>query len=248
MAQKEKITVVEIKVLQQAFDFYNKKLFGNSLPDCIITLSHERIEAVAFCAESRYIARNGKGRKISEIALNPAFFFRSNAIIFSDLVHEMCHLWQYHRGKPSRNGYHNKEWADKMESIGLMPSNTGKPGGKKTGQSLDDYIIKNGPFSKATKNLLDSGLSLNWKSSYYSNLEKHYVNEDEDQVFDPEDPEPTSAQAPRRQELREYSRQRQQGKKNKPGYHCPNCKINVWGKPNLNLICGDCNAALVEEK
>lgn len=29
--------------------------------------------------------------------------------------------------------------------------------------------------------------------------------------------------------------------KNKTKYSCPCCKVNVWGKPNLNLICGNCN-------
>ena len=33
-----------------------------------------------------------------------------------------------------------------MESIGLMPSSTGEPGGKKTGQKMGDYPIKNGAF------------------------------------------------------------------------------------------------------
>ena len=40
----------------------------------------------------------------------------------------MTHLEQAHFGKPSRNGYHNKEWADLMERVGLMPSDTGAPG------------------------------------------------------------------------------------------------------------------------
>ena len=27
-------------------------------------------------------------------------------------------------------------------------------------------------------------------------------------------------------------------------YVCPECNIKLWGKPNLNIICGDCNTAL----
>ncbi len=30
------------------------------------------------------------------------------------------------------------------------------------------------------------------------------------------------------------------GDKNKKKYTCPGCDNNVWGKPKLNLICGDC--------
>ncbi|WP_236870604.1 hypothetical protein [Candidatus Bandiella numerosa] len=27
-------------------------------------------------------------------------------------------------------------------------------------------------------------------------------------------------------------------------YVCPDCNIKLWGKPNLNIICGDCDTAL----
>jgi len=33
-----------------------------------------------------------------------------------------------------------------MESIGLMPSDTGEPGGKRTGQRMSDYPIEGGAF------------------------------------------------------------------------------------------------------
>jgi hypothetical protein len=42
-------------------------------------------------------------------------------------VHEMAHVWQHAHGKPSRNGYHNKEWAAKMDERGLIPSDTHPP-------------------------------------------------------------------------------------------------------------------------
>jgi predicted SprT family Zn-dependent metalloprotease len=65
----------------------------------------------------------------------------------------MAHLWQQDHGKPSRANYHNKEWARKMEEIGLIPSSTGKEGGKKTGQKMTHYIMSNGPFTKAFNDL-----------------------------------------------------------------------------------------------
>ncbi|HGV8103593.1 TPA: zinc metalloproteinase Mpr protein, partial [Escherichia coli] len=27
-------------------------------------------------------------------------------------------------------------------------------------------------------------------------------------------------------------------------FTCPDCGANAWGKPSLNLICGDCDVAL----
>jgi hypothetical protein len=57
----------------------------------------------------------------------------------STLVHEMVHVWQQHCGTPSKRGYHNKEWATKMKSVGPQPSSTGMVGGKETGQRMSHY-------------------------------------------------------------------------------------------------------------
>jgi hypothetical protein len=78
-----------------------------------------------------------------EISLNP------DLLVMSTLGQEQVHLWQKEFGTPSRSGYHSKQWADKMESIGLMPSDTGEIGGKRTGQRVTHYIIPGGPFEIA---------------------------------------------------------------------------------------------------
>lgn len=41
-----------------------------------------------------------------------------------------------------------------MERVGLMPSDTGEPGGRKVGQSMTHYIIAGGPFDMACDELL----------------------------------------------------------------------------------------------
>jgi hypothetical protein len=58
----------------------------------------------------------------------------------------MVHCWQHCFGTPGRDYYHNREWADKMIIIGLMPSSTGEIGGRITGQVMGDYIIEGGKF------------------------------------------------------------------------------------------------------
>lgn len=79
------------------------------------------------------------------------------------LVHEMVHQWQAHFGKRGRGRYHNDEWADKMETIGLMPSSTGHPGGKRTGDHMADYAIKGGRFLRACQSLVsDESFRLSW--------------------------------------------------------------------------------------
>jgi hypothetical protein len=36
-------------------------------------------------------------------------------------------------------------------------------------------------------------------------------------------------------------------KKNKVKYSCDTCKTNVWGKPDLKIICGACEGTYVEQ-
>lgn len=69
----------------------------------------------------------------------------------------MCHLWQHHFGKPGRSRYHNKEWADKMRSIGLVPSNTGEEGGKDTGDQMTHFIDDKGLFAMVFEDLKIQG-------------------------------------------------------------------------------------------
>jgi hypothetical protein len=85
-----------------------------------------------------------------------------------------------------------------------MPSDTGEPGGKRTGDQISHYIAQDGPFDHAAEELLGAGFTLTWA----------------DVVSD--DAEGTN-------------------KSNRTKYTCPECGISVWGKPALNLLCGDCS-------
>jgi hypothetical protein len=58
----------------------------------------------------------------------------------------MVQVWQHNRGTAPKRGYHNKEWAAKMKTVGLYPSNSGMVGGRETGQQMTHYIIPHGVF------------------------------------------------------------------------------------------------------
>ena len=51
-----------------------------------------------------------------------------------------------------------------MLMIGLIPSDTGKPGGKHTGQNMTHYIAPGGQFIRIAKRLIASGFALKWQS------------------------------------------------------------------------------------
>ena len=140
-----KPTILMYTFIQDAYDFFNERLFHSELPACLLTLQREK-NVMGYFSEERWEQGEGK-RKIHEIALNPSFFITHKPLeLMQTIVHEMVHLWQHEFGTPSHRAYHNTEWANKMESIGLMPSSTGFPGGKRTGQRMSDYPIKNGAF------------------------------------------------------------------------------------------------------
>jgi len=213
-------------------EYFNRELFGNALKSVMITVT--RKNSMGYYSPERWI----KETKISsdEIAINPTYFNQFPLIeILQTMVHEMCHQWQHHHGKPSVN-YHNKEFANKMTSIGLMPSDTGKEGGAKTGPTMADYPIESGLFVKAANKFTkEDKFKLLWFdriSSITNNTERNdlyndlnlapellQISNNSTTVAVPSKPKPS---------------------KSKEKYTCPACNINIWGKEDLNIICGDC--------
>jgi hypothetical protein len=145
--------------LKVAFDHFNAELFNNALPPCVLTLRAKGDEHGLYYP-GKFVTLDGAA-PIDEIALNPArFSTQSQRETASTLVREMEHCWQKHDGTPSRSEYHNKEWAAKMRSIGLVPSDTGLVGGKETGDRMSHYILDDGPYDLSFKRLLASGWQL----------------------------------------------------------------------------------------
>lgn len=225
---------------------------------------------------------------LDEIALNPDHFFFGEVEILQTLGHEMCHQWQHHHGSPSRSGYHNRQWAEMMEKIGLMPSSTGRPGGKKTGQKMGDYVIQNGIFIQVANDLIAKHHPivqweyLSWESHRLQQIfcisdnqlqvDTSLVNDlkpgtfitvgqttaivdkidtdnsivDYHQVSGPE----TFAEMVEElgeENLEAFVKVPLHKPKNETRvkYTCPNCEINVWGKPKIKIICGECELSLL---
>ena len=133
--------------LQKAFNHFNEQLFENRLPPVMITLTRKRNAHGYFWAEQ--FKHREDGDATHEIALNPNTMDRTMEAVLSTLVHEMTHLEQQEYGKPGKNGHHNREWVNLMERVGLIPSDTGEPGGKQTGRKMTHYIDPEGPFVEA---------------------------------------------------------------------------------------------------
>lgn len=140
-------------MLDRAYDELNESLFGGELPRCLITLQRKKGSYGYFCHERFSHEKKSKEDKpLDEIALNPQHFLvRDRDVTLSTLAHEMAHLWQHHFGKPSKSVHHNREWADKMKSIGLQPVGAN---GKETGRRVSHTIDPEGKFAEAVKPVL----------------------------------------------------------------------------------------------
>jgi len=142
-----KPTQAQFKAYQQIFDYFNQTLFDNSLPDCMLGFSRRRKSSHQLFTAAGWQQQE---QPMAEVSLNLEKLKEGRPKeVMALLVREMVHLWQEHYGQPSRPGYYNREWADKMEEVGLIPTDSGEAGGKRTGQSLKHYVEEGGRFEQA---------------------------------------------------------------------------------------------------
>jgi predicted SprT family Zn-dependent metalloprotease len=207
--RQHKPTVAQFTAYQAMYDYFNRTLFQGKLPSCILNFSRQA-RTLGFFAPERW--ERGEDRS-HEISLNPAHLKTSGPKdSASTLVHEMVHLWQQVFGKPSRRAYHNHEWAAKMEAVGLMPSNTAQPGGRKVGQKMSHYIIEGGAFERGY-DAMPADILWPWTSG------EHECSKEKKKPAAP----------------------------SKVKYTCEECDANVWGKPGLAVVCGDCGEPFIEQ-
>lgn len=201
-------TRAQFGAYERMFEYFNRELFDGTLPACLLNFSR-MARTYGFFAPGRWES----GAEVRhEISLNPGTLKDRQPIeIASTLVHEMAHLWQQEHGRPSRRGYHNAEWAGKMEEVGLVPSSTGVAGGARVGQHVSHYIAAQGPFAQAFA-AMPAEFLLPWSCG----------------------------------EVEEAKGKGGAPTRNKVKYTCPGCETNVWGKPGLSLLCGDCSEVFAE--
>ena len=230
-------TLTSAQEFQTAYDHYNVVLFNSQLPQCLITLQRVT-NCLGYFSSKKFVADAGA---TDEIAMNPEFF-TGNPIIqtLQTLVHEMVHLWQYHFGTPSRRTYHYMEWANKMESVGLMPSSTGAAGGARTGQNMSDYPIVGGPFLAASERLM----AAHFQISYGDRIAKHLGPTASSEALS----EVVSVgllARPIASPLILSHTESKVARNDRAKFQCPMCGLSAWAKPSANLRCGDCDEALV---
>ena len=163
--------------------------------------------------------------------MNPSHFAaRGDAQSLSTLAHEMCHLCRHVYGAPNRRGgqgvggYHDSVWADIMETIGLMPIDTGGPDGRRIGYAMTHMIIEGGTFDRVCRDLLAAGHAINWRDAQSASGGSSGSN----------NPPPVAAggNAPK-------------PKNTRTRFVCKVCDLRAWSRRTAKLACGDCNVPLV---
>lgn len=232
-----------------AFEFFNRKLFENRLPGVILTLSRKHNTAGYFVTNSYHSTKLNITKDDAytpeilqtylkhELALNPEYFSRTTEKTYSTLVHEQVHLYQHIEGTASRSGYHNADWANKMEAVGLLPTSTGKPGGKRIGQTMTHLIIPGGAYQNAYNELMENQeYQLQWAAIPYDSENTELIKSLKGHISDPEI-SPTDKEA-------DTKTPAEKKRASKTKYRCEICDVNAWAKPKVNLVCGDCGTEL----
>ena len=250
--------------LQKAFDHFNRELFGGTLPPCLITMQREK-KTFGYFSHERWADKDNK--KTDEIAMNPAMFAVVPLIeILQTMAHEQCHSWQRHFGTPGRGRYHNAEFAKKMKDIGLMPSSTGRPGGKETGDHMADYPIEGGLFLQAVDKLLTENFKITWYDRFPSKAQVLVGQESYGLKMDL--PEAANHMASDEVEIVEIGTNALGEKKTfRIKYSCkcinvragsnakpkkadddtkPDKLVSFWAKPGLNVTCNECKEVFKE--
>lgn len=151
------------QLMQVAVDHF-KVLIGFS-SDAHLTFA-PKANSAGYFAPNRNVGRGGASVAPHLVNLNPDHFIEAtDERVASVLAHELVHLWRHENGPRSRGGYHDKLWAAKMKSIGLMPSSTGAPGGRETGSKMNHYVLAGGPFTELFAKLEATGWKLPLQSA-----------------------------------------------------------------------------------
>ena len=248
-------------LLQTVYDKFNTDLFSSKLPDVVLTLQREK-NTMGYFSRDRWF-RSKSNERVHEIAINPAYFANFPLIeILQTMAHEMCHLYQHEHGSPGRGRYHNAEFAQMMENIGLMASSTGRPGGKRTGQQMADYPIEGGHFASACLALHDNGFFLPWVDRFPATKRPSTLGRETGEKPGYQAGE-TSAEQHGCQQYQSASlevlyvdlvppnltseivslpdKEKMAKRHSKTKYQC-GCGINVWGKPGLSIQCNLCSS------
>lgn len=214
-----------------AFDWFNEKLFNGQLPSPMLCLTRNANVIGGYFNHAKWHDENGNS--IDEIAINANMMEQGNIVeLMHTLIHEMIHLKQQHFGKPSRHGYHNTEFADWAELMGLHCKDAKT--GKRTGHMMSTSVRDGGKAARAIA-LLPDELIFPWMA-----------------VSTQEDGKEGGGSGGGSGEGEGTGREDGSGPPRRSGtrskFTCAQCGLNAWAKHEAKLACGECDRMMVESQ
>lgn len=117
--------VENAKAYNLAYEHFNKELWDGKLSSPMLLLTRDARIIGGHFAPNKWA--DDDGQKVHEIAINANGMVDGDPIsLLGILAHEMAHCWQQDFGSPTRNGYHNEEWAQEVRRIGLTIEGSGQ--------------------------------------------------------------------------------------------------------------------------
>lgn len=260
--------------LLRAFTCLNDDLFDGKLNRPMLYLTRSSKVIGGYFGKDKWV--NDSGQVVHEIAINANMMGNRDIVqLMNILIHEMIHMWQYDYGKPTRSGYHNAEFADKAESMGLEPKDLQT--GKRTGQAVQTHPVQSGAAAFAIANLPDEAI-LPWMAfegnpdpGQGSGSGGQGGSGGSESGQDGQEGEGQgSGQGSGSDGAQDGSNQSGEGSsggssggsqdspssssdddKSRSGvrakYTCPVCGLNAWAKRSVKLVCWDDNMLMVEQ-
>ena len=200
----------EYSKYQEAFGHFNRTLFDSQLSHALITLPNTRRPIGGYFRNEGFVARGNETLRTDEIALNPRAFAGRHD---KEILSILVHEMVHL--KQAQEGNPSRTGYHTRRWARDMLSRGLRPisldnPGKMTGQRVTHEIVPGGPFDVAADQLLATGFSLRWQAANAVAMRHNHTLM----------PEPST--------------------RNKVKYTCPECGLNVWGKPRARLICGHC--------
>jgi predicted SprT family Zn-dependent metalloprotease len=221
------LLATQLKAINRAYDYFNATLFHDDLPSCVLTVGESNRKYGGHMIAWKWI-QNEIDKPYHQIMLSLQSFAYEPKEVYGILVHEMVHLWQFEFGTPSKNRYHNKEWAFQMQTVGLVPSDTGLPDGRQTGENMSHYIKEAGryevAFDKMPKKCLYPLSIVPKRELRKANINVIPRNSEKDKD--------------------NMKNRRRRTSTSKLQYLCPKCAQKAYGGKQLSLVCGHCNKVM----
>lgn len=202
--------VLQYELLQEVYDIANHSIFNDELPPRPLWKLQVKKGLCAHFKPKGTVDRSGND--VYEISFNPEYFGAGSLEVFQSMVHEMMHMYYYH--KIGKLDHHNKIWREMMYQVGLKPVKV------KNGYSdIIHHELSRNHFLEVYMNRV-----LPKKGDFIRVVALDSINNVND------DNGPNIKEPYRKYKTRKYN-------KRKTGYKCVCCGCTIYGKDGLVLYC-----------